>query len=128
MPISIAFAEPATIPLRVSGEVTSDEIVEAINRVAGMEQLRPGAQILADVREMTGVPGTNVIRDAAYDMGRLREKGLGAMAIAADRPFVYGISRMFATFAGMVSLNVGTFRCMDEARVWLAEQRTATAA
>jgi hypothetical protein len=121
MPIAVAFEEPSTFRVRSSGAITYAEIEQAIGDLERDPRLNE-SRMLVDARGVSDLPSTSELRIIAIDMGRLVQRGLGSMAIVTETTFVYGVVRMFATFAEAVSLRVHPFRCMSDAERWLAGQ------
>lgn len=122
MSLELAFQEPETFSVRASGNVTFDEIQAAFHDLSVHPRMHSGVFILVDGREIDGVPTTMELRVIATDLKALFDLGLRAVAIVADRTFVYGVARMFAAFAGALGQNVHAFRRPEEARAWLETQ------
>jgi hypothetical protein len=117
---AIDFEEPCYFRVQSWGAVTVGEMERFIEALAGDPRLaHANACLLVDAREVSDLPSASELRGVAESMGRLVERGLGPMAIVADKAFVYGVARMFATYAEGVSLRVHPFRCIEEARSWL---------
>ena len=119
MPIAVGFAEPRTILIHVSGEVTYAETQRAIDDVLGHSQARDGAMLLVDARAVTGAPSTAELRAMARDLKPLTDRGFGPMAIVTEKAFLYGLARMFAVFAEVFGIRVHACRTMAEAEEWL---------
>jgi hypothetical protein len=125
MPLALAFQEPATFKVRASGGVTYEEVQVLLEEMRNHPRMCAGVSIIVDAHDVDGVPSTSELRLIAVDLKTLFDRGLDAVAIVADRTFVYGVARMFASFAEALGENVHAFRCSDEARAWLNEQRHA---
>ena len=122
MPLDLNFQEPDTFTVRASGHVTFDEIQAAFQQLSSDPRMCCGVGVIVDGREVDGVPSTTELRVIAGDLRALFDLGLCAVAIVADRTFVYGVARMFAAFAEALGENVHAFRCPVEARAWLEDQ------
>lgn len=122
MPLDLTFQDPDTFAVRASGDVTFDEIQAAFQQLSNDARMCCGVAVIVDGREVEGVPSTSELRIIAGDLKVLFDRGLCAVAIVADRTFVYGVARMFAAFAEALGQNVHAFRCPDEARAWLEDQ------
>ena len=120
MPFAVEFQEPCYFRVQLSGVPTVEQVERFIELMERDPRLRKQrACMLVDAREMRDVLTTAELRNVAMSMGRLVDLGLGPVAVVTETTFVYGVIRMFATFAEAVSLEVHPFRCMDEAQKWL---------
>ncbi len=124
MPLALTYEEPQTFRIRVSGLVTFDEM-ERMIRVLEQDPHMRGALVLTDAREASDAPSSAELREIAVHAGRLAKNGLGPVAIVVGTTFLYGIARMFATFAEAVCMKVNPFRTMPEAEEWLAREDAA---
>lgn len=122
LPLTLAFQEPATFAVRAAGDVTFDEVQILFNDLRSHPRMCFGVSIIVDAREVENTPSTMELRVIAGDLKSLFDLGLAAVAIVADRTFVYGVARMFAAFAEALGENVHAFRCTDEALTWLQDQ------
>jgi hypothetical protein len=122
MPIDVTFEDPRTFVLCAEGDVTADESQAALRTLIVHERFGPGVLILADARTVTGAPPADEMRGIARGLVPLVDSGLSAMAIVTDSQLIYGMARMFSTFADSSGAKVSVFRAMDEARAWLAER------
>ena len=109
--------------MRASGEITIVEIEHTQLTLLAHEGLVPGADLIVEANEVSGVPTAGELRRAATLLAVLRTKGLGATAFVTDNPLVFGVARMFGVFAEAVGATVQVFRVGDEARDWLEERR-----
>ena len=128
MAVVVAFAKPSTILVHAGGEVTYEECQRAFDQMLGNPLLAPGTRMLVDARTVDAAPTTSELRAIARDMKPVVDRGLSYMAIVTDRPFVYGVVRMFAVFAEVFAVQVNAFRTMDEGQRWLDERRPREAA
>ena len=120
MPLTVAFQEPDTLIVCASGEVTFDEVQVTRARILAHPRLSGATQMLVDGRTVSGAPSASELRTIATEMVPMLERGMGPIAIVTDSPMVYGVARMFATFAELVNATVMPFRCMADAERWLA--------
>lgn len=122
MPVDLAFQEPSTFVVRASGNVTFDEAQNVIEQLRVDPRVRADVGVYVDGRDVESAPTTMELRILAGDLKPVFDQGIGAMAIVADKTFVYGIARMFQAFAEALGENVHAFRTPDEARDWLTAQ------
>ena len=122
MPLALEFDDPATFRVCASGQVTFDEVQEFRARILADPRLCCGTRMLVDGRDVRGAPSALELRTIAADMRPMLEKGLGPIAIVTSSQMVYGVARMFATFAELVNANISPFRDMGDAERWLAAQ------
>ena len=122
MPLSFAFAEPATFVVHASGKVTYEEIMQARGQILAHPRLGDGSVVLVDAEKVTGVPTTMELRAIARTLRPLRTAGVGALAFATSSSFVYGVTRMFSAFAEDSGMKISAFREMDEAQRWLGAE------
>ena len=122
MPLDLAFQEPSTFVIRASGNVTFDESQRMIDQLRDDPRVRADVGVYVDGRDVESAPTTMELRILAGDLKPVFDQGIGAMAIVADKTFVYGIARMFQAFAEALGENVHAFRSPDEARDWLTDQ------
>ena len=122
MPVTMSFQEPSTFVLRGSGVVTYMEIIDALAKIGADARFGPGSQLLGDGRVAQSAPDAMEIRMLATTVADLHQRGLGRVAVVAERSSVYGASRMFSVFAGMLGVEVSVFRRLDEAEGWLATE------
>lgn len=122
MPVDLGYRD-ATFVVRASGAVTFAEVQRVIGEIDSDPRMRLHPCVLVDARECDDVPTTPELRRIAADIGPLVKRGLGPIAIVTNSNFVYGIARMFSTFAEAVCAKVHPFRALGDAKRWLrAEQ------
>jgi hypothetical protein len=119
MPIALSFEEPSTFVACGSGTVTLHEAQEMVARILEDERLGPGTALLGDIRALERAMPVSDVRFVATLFPRLTERGLGRVAIVADRSSIYGVARMFSAFAAMLRVDVCAFRQIEEAQAWL---------
>jgi hypothetical protein len=128
MPVALGFSEPSTFVVHAAGHVTYNEVEAILDQILEHPRLCCGVRVLIDGRLVGGAPSTDELRTIARHLKPLLDRGLGPVAIVASSPFIYGIARMFSVFAEAMRANVAPFRCMNEARGWLASYEAQTAA
>jgi len=115
---AIEFHEPCYFRIRTTGAVTMENVRDFIDAME-LDPRIPKCCMLVDARGVSELPTAPELRDIAHWMGRLVDRGMGPIAIVTEATFVYGVVRMFATYAEAVSLQVQPFKCMNEAQTWL---------
>ena len=119
MPISLSFQAPSTFFLNATGHVTYGECRAIFNELLAHAQLKPDSRILTDGRTVTKVPSTEELRALTKDLQPLMDRGVSALGILTSSAFVYGVARMFSTFAEPMNFSVPVFNDADEAQRWL---------
>lgn len=122
MTVAVTYDEPSTFLVFASGDVTAEDMRFVLHQIRTHREFDAGARILVDARTMAGAPTTEELRAVALDLKPLVDGGLRAIAIVAESQYIYGVARMFTAFASTVNVNAATFRTVDEAQHWLAEQ------
>ena len=118
--LAISHTGPQMLQVTAGGSVTFAEIAFMLDDLLDDPRITPGTCILIDSRGVREVPTTPELRIIARDLAPLRAMGVQRIAVCADSTFVYGVARMFGVFADAIGLQVGAFRDMEEARLWLA--------
>jgi hypothetical protein len=125
MPLAFAFADPSTLAVRASGTVTFDEVEDVIRDLITDARFARGVRVIADCREVEQTLSTAELRTVARDIRPLVAQGMGPVAVITSSVFMFGITRMFGTFAETVGAHVHAVRTVDEANEWLATQAPA---
>jgi hypothetical protein len=104
-----------------SGNLTRAEILEGLVGMVGDPLFEPGCAQLCDLRDVTGVEvAGRELRQIVAEASALGSRlGSGKLAIVAERPVVYGLSRMYEVFTEDLGIEAKTFRDRDEAMKWL---------
>jgi hypothetical protein len=123
VPVDLTYSEHSRFEVRASGEVTLGEIERAIAEILAHPALPEGPDVLIVADEVDQVPTTSELRVAAREIRPALDRGLGALAIVASNPFVYGVARIFSVFAESVGAEIAAFREVDDASRWLAASR-----
>lgn len=119
MPLTLTFQEPDIFLVQASGSVSFTEAQDTQAQILADPRLADGSCMLVDCRELKAAPSAGELRQLAGNLVPMLDRGLGAIAIVTSSPMVYGVARMFATFAELVNAHVMPFKCMDEAKNWL---------
>jgi len=119
MPLTLTFQEPDTFLVLASGAVTFEEAQETQAQILADPRISNGSCMLVDCRELKAAPSSSELRQLAGNLVPMLDRGMGAIAIVTSSPMVYGVARMFATFAELVNAHVMPFKCMDDAKDWL---------
>jgi hypothetical protein len=106
--------------LTATGEATFAQWREAVLSALSDPAYRQGFNFLSDRRAQTDVPDADFVQAAA---ALLREHS-GVIegcrwATVAGRDALYGMARMFSTFAEGTCIQVAAFREYEDARRWL---------
>lgn len=123
MPLQVEYSEPARFQVTVDGRITRHDVTMLIERMLAHPKLQPGVDVLVDARRAANALSTLELRAIAREIRPMLDRGLGAVGVVTDNPFLYGVTRMFAVFAEAVGASVGAFQALEDAHVWLAERR-----
>jgi len=105
---------------RLRGEVSADEIMEAMQRVWDNPDFRPEMSSLVDVREMAPLRGTvDVVAIAKLLKEKSEGMSWGKVAVVVAQPLSYGFTRMFEAYAEPAGLLLQIFYDLGEAKRWL---------
>lgn len=117
------------IAVHLSGNITAAEILGYFGELAADPALRPNLGVLADCREVTGVPTFAELGTVAAAEPRtpstLRPT---RAAVVVSSLLLFGIARQFAALAEPTGIRVTPFYDAEEARRWLTAGRETTPA
>ncbi len=122
MPITFSVDhERRRVSTRAEGLLTFADIAAHVD--AELQQRDPAFDELFDatgaVAEVTAAEvGSLTLRAAEV----LRKRPVGATAIVATQPVVFGLARMYATLCEALGVRVGVFRTVPDADAWLNAQ------
>jgi len=117
------------IAVHLSGDVTAGEILAYFAELAADPALRPNLVVVADCREVTGVPTFAELGAVADAEPRApRDLRPTHAAVLVSSPWLFGIARQFASLAEPKGIRVVPFYDRDEADRWLDAMRGSTAA
>jgi hypothetical protein len=123
--------DPATKILRVtgSGPVTLEEVMAYFAAMEADPALPRNLDLLLDFSSVTTLPLNEELWAVVGEIKRIRNtRTFGNCAILATNEALFGMMRMFETFAEGFFRSVRTFRKESEAASWLASQRSQSAA
>ncbi len=110
------------ITTRAFGEVTLDQVLQHFDELSADASFEPDLDVLLDLVDCKTVPGADEIRTAAArvtaDFPPLR---FGRLAIVVGSEALFGMLRMFHSFAESAFSAAQVFRDRDEALRWLGE-------
>jgi len=109
--------EQQVVRTRGWGSISASEVRDWISHLLADPLFDPCYRELSDLRSVTEVTvGSMELAEAAatplFDACALR-------AVVATSDCVFGMARMFASFAERMGHQVRVFRCMDLAEAWL---------
>ena len=117
------------IAVHLSGHVTAAEIFAYFAELAADPALRPNLAVVADCREVTGMPTFAELGAVADAEPRTPpELRPTHAAVLVSTPWLFGIARQFASLAEPKGIRVMPFYDRDEADRWLVATRDSTAA
>ena len=108
-----------------TGAVTFDEVVGHFSALARDPACPDRLDVLLDLTRLETAPTSDQLMRITEVIGQAREKvRFGACAIVAPSDLLFGFMRMFEVFAEEKFHSTMTFRGLDDAARWLAEQVT----
>jgi hypothetical protein len=119
MPISfVVDYERRRVSTRAEGVITFAEIArhadsQSLGRDPTYDELFDATGALVDLTATEVRELVCLVNQAS------RTKPLGATAIVATQPVVFGLARMYSTLCESVGARVGVFRTVGEAEKWL---------
>ena len=123
MPYETKLIDGGTGVLRIGhGVVTANEIIEAASTLLTIlpspEKVTHGLIDLTGLTsfEATGADAFRLLKVGKNYSGTLK----GYVAVAATKPVVYGMSRMFQTLSSQIpGMDFRVFHSVEEAKAWL---------
>lgn len=116
------------IETRCAGEVTMQEVLGHFAELEADPTLPERLDVFLDLDDMDNLPQSGQMQSAALAAGRLKTKlEWGSCAILASRDGIFGIARMFESFADGRFGDTRVFRDRDEAEAWMREMRKPAA-
>src|SRR5512143_3750713 len=111
------------IRTRLSGAVTLADMFGYYSALASDSALRPNFSVLADCRDVTGVPTFAELSMVATAEPRIaREVRPTRAAVVVSSAWLFGIARQFAALAEPNGIRVVPFYNAGEAERWLAAE------
>jgi hypothetical protein len=127
--ISFGSDAPDVVTFTAMGAADGNAFARGVEELVGDQRFRPGMPILfddslSDVKEVSA----DAVRSLAGHFVRLGPQlGSGRAAMLVSQPLMYGLARMFETYAGDAPLTFGVFYVRDEALKWLLDGNGAEA-
>ncbi len=106
----------------VTGELTPEELLEALGGVYARQDYRPGACALWDLRgaELHKFDKKDIRRVATFVTDKRGAPKGTCAALVVGRSLDFGLARMYEQMlVASTDVRVMVFRDIDEARVWL---------
>ena len=119
MPVSLSFTEPTAFVLAADGAVTYSECHDVLGQLAAHPRFSGEARVLADARSVTKAPSGDELRALVQDLRPLMDRGVRTLGILTETTAIYGVARMFATFAETVDFEVPVFKTPSDAQRWM---------
>jgi hypothetical protein len=128
VPIELTvYGERRRVEVKIRGDFTREDIIDAVDRAVTDPEFRPGFDILSDHTEI-GEPLTP--EQANVMIGHLMQKAslvkLSRLAFVAPRPASYGMMRMISVMVESVPMHAEVFVSREEAEAWLDAPHDAT--
>jgi hypothetical protein len=127
MQYEISFGRDASdvVTFTATGAADGAAFARGVEELVGDRRFRPGMPILfddsgSDVREVSA----EAVKALARYFVRLGEQlGPGRAAMLVSQPLMFGLARMFETYASDTPLTFGVFYAREDALRWLLEER-----
>jgi len=111
------------VVVHLSGAITARDILAFYDKLAGDPAMQPGLTVLADCRQVTGVPGFSEMSMIANAQPRISPHMRPTRAaVVVTAAWLYGIIRQFGALGERNGLRVLPFYDLDEASEWLASE------
>jgi hypothetical protein len=122
MPISYTISRKDRLIRAVATGITSaPDLHKLIDSLLADPELRPGLRGLYDAREAE--PDITIL-ELAEVAGKVREllkRGLGRIALVAQSPATYRVSKTFTVLAQAIGIDVDVFTELSDAEAWVVE-------
>jgi hypothetical protein len=113
----------ALIRTRCAGVVTLTDVLAHFATLARDPRCPRRLDVLLDWSDLETMPQPGQLRTIAQEIGTIEGSvGFRACAVVAPRDVVYGLARMFQTFAAERFSSTLVCRTLDEAEAWLQQQ------
>jgi hypothetical protein len=106
----------------VTGELTPEELIEALSRTYADSEYEPGACVLWDVTgaELHLFSRQDIRKIAEFVAGNRKAPPGARSALVVGRALDFGLARMYEQMlVASTDVSVMVFRDIDEARAWL---------
>jgi hypothetical protein len=126
MPIAFRIdKESGIVYTTIEGRITTDELLESLERFMNHPDFSPGLNGLADLRNIEMDTFSADVRRIAELMVEYRNKiGPSKTAVVISKDVTFGMTRMFQSFSEQSSIKTAIFRDMEEALRWLGVNKT----
>jgi hypothetical protein len=122
MPISYTISRKDRLIRAVAtGITTAPDLHKLIDSLLADPELRPGLRGLYDASEAE--PDITIL-ELAEVAGKVREllkRGLGRIALVAQSPATYRVSKTFTVLAQAIGIDVDVFTELSDAEAWVEE-------
>ena len=126
MDFEISFIDDAQIAVvKTSGRATIEGFDAFLEAVTSDPRWRPGMSILSDHSELdvAHISSQDIESIVSFRLSRADELGDGCLALVANTPLKYGLSREFEAYGEVVlPLRTRIFATTDDALAWLREE------
>ena len=120
MPLTYSISDQDNlVVIDVEGSVTAAEVLNISRDILSDRRFRPGMSLMAMCLNVSGAIQVSELRDFAAEAKKHLDRGLRRLAIVTPQSFAYGMSRIFAAYAGFVGVDVSVFRTQEEGFRWL---------
>ena len=103
------------------GEVVLSDVLAHFRELAAEPSLPERLDVLLDLTEMSSLPKSDHLREAARAVERLTEKlKWGDLCVVANRDALFGMSRVFEALTEAYFDEARVVRHRDEGEQWLA--------
>jgi hypothetical protein len=121
MSTSIEVVDGKYVILRLNGEVTTEEFMDAFGILFSKAD---DAAYRFQIVDGSGVTKTNLSTEELRDLANLNKEAAGrvganVVAIVADKDVIFGLSRMWQTFVTGTGVVSSVFRDFASAEAWL---------
>lgn len=123
MPITYTISgEERLIKAFATGIINVDDLHGLVRSLLADPGLVPGLRGLYDAR--SAEPDVTILQlaEVAGEVRKLLNRGLGRVAIVAQSPATYRVSKTFTVLARAIGIDVDVFMELPEAEAWLAEE------
>ncbi len=107
-----------------SGDVTTEEILQALKGSTEHDDFQPGFDILSDHTNVGEPLSTQQARlMSAYLVGIRKVMANSRWAVVTRKPASFGMMRMLSVFLEEVPMTLRIFGTMEEAEEWLSQPK-----
>jgi hypothetical protein len=116
-------SEKRTARFEATGVFTQVEALQVVRDFIDHPGFGAGYSVLADLTSVEEVPisGADVRANVDLEKSLADRIGKARFAIVAQREYIFGLARMYQAMMEDSSIDIRTFREIDQARSWLEE-------